>query len=65
MYRVKGLEFQYVFIAGINYGLLSSRPAGQCRTTAEKEQLGREKCLLYVAMTRAQKEAYVSGYGKN
>lgn len=64
MHRVKGLEFQYMFIAGINHGLLPSRPASQCKTIAEKEQLKREKCLLYVAMTRAQKEAYVSGYGK-
>lgn len=64
IHRVKGLEFQYMFIAGINHEVLPSKPAVQCKTMAEKEQLKREKCLLYVAMTRAQTEAYVSGYGK-
>lgn len=64
MHRVKGLEFQYMFIAGINHEVLPFKPASQCKSSAEKERLKREKCLLYVAMTRAQKEAYISGYGK-
>ena len=31
---------------------------------SEQETMTAEKCLLYVAMTRAQKGAYVSGYGQ-
>ena len=30
----------------------------------EQETLTAEKCLLYVALTRAQKGAYISGYGQ-
>lgn len=55
MHRVKGLEFQFMFIAGINKGEFPPK-APALRKTA--------KCLLYVALTRAQKGAYISGYGK-
>ncbi|MBD5084848.1 MAG: AAA family ATPase [Clostridiales bacterium] len=59
MHRIKGLEFQYVFIAGMNRGVFPSKAAIQ-----SEENLKRAKCLLYVALTRAQKGAYVCGYGK-
>lgn len=57
MHRVKGLEFQYMFIAGVNKGVFP--PAN-----ARGNSLKCAKCLLYVALTRAQKGAYVSGYGR-
>ncbi len=57
MHRVKGLEFKYMFIAGINAGTFPANPADQVRT---KQQ----RCLMYVALTRAQLGAYVSGWGK-
>ena len=31
---------------------------------AERESYTAEKCLLYVALTRAQKQAYITCYGK-
>ena len=31
---------------------------------SEQETMTAEKCLLYVALTRAQKGAYISGYGQ-
>lgn len=32
---------------------------------AERESYTAEKCLLYVALTRSQKQAYITCYGKN
>ena len=32
-------------------------------TTSKNESLISEKCLLYVALTRAQKAAYITSYG--
>lgn len=58
MHRVKGLEFQYMFVAGVNQGMFPPKISGQ-----SKEILKQSKCLLYVALTRAQKGAYVCGYG--
>jgi len=31
---------------------------------AERESYTAEKCLLYIALTRAQKQAYITCYGK-
>ena len=59
MHRVKGLEFQYMFIVGVNQGVFPPTAASQSKTI-----LKRAKCLLYVALTRAQKGAYVCGCGK-
>ena len=65
MHRVKGLEFQYVFVAGVNKGIV---PLDQVididDPIAKREAETAEKCLLYVALTRAQKGAYITGYGK-
>lgn len=65
MHRVKGLEFQYVFVAAVNNRVIPL-PSAINRTDAvsEKESLTSEKCLLYVALTRAQKGAYITSYGK-
>lgn len=65
MHRVKGLEFQYVFIAAVNNRVIPL-PSAINRTDAisEAETLTAEKCLLYVALTRAQKGAYITSYGR-
>lgn len=64
MHRVKGLEFKYVFIAAVNYRVVPLAAAiNHMDSTSEKESITSEKCLLYVAMTRAQKEVYITSYG--
>lgn len=51
IHKSKGLEFPIVFVAGVNESLLPHAKSGN-----ENE----EKRLLYVALTRAEKELYVS-----
>ena len=65
MHRVKGLEFQYVFVAAVNNRIIPL-PSAIDHTDAisERETLTAEKCLLYVALTRAQKGAFITSYGK-
>ena len=65
MHRVKGLEFQYVFIVAANKRIIPLASAiDHTDSVSEQETMTAEKCLLYVALTRAQKGAYVSGYGQ-
>ena len=65
MHRVKGLEFQYVFIVAANYRIIPLASAiDHTDAVSEQETMTAEKCLLYVAMTRAQKGAYICGYGQ-
>ncbi len=53
MHAAKGLEFDYVFIAGFQEGLVPYHKQ------ATQEELDEEKRLLYVAMTRAKKGLYL------
>lgn len=66
MHRVKGLEFDYVFLAGINDGIVPLR--GFVESASDKviknQRIVAEKSLLYVAATRAKKAVFVSSYGK-
>ena len=65
MHRVKGLEFQYIFIVAANKRVIPLASAiNHTDFITEQETITAEKCLLYVALTRAQKGAYISGYGK-
>lgn len=65
MHRVKGLEFQYVFVVAANNRIIPLVSAiDHTDAVSEQETMTAEKCLLYVALTRAQKGAYISGYGK-
>lgn len=65
MHRVKGLEFQYVFVvAAINRIIPLASAIDHTDSVSEQETMTAEKCLLYVALTRAQKGAYISRYGK-
>lgn len=64
MHRVKGLEFKYVFIVAVNNRILPLSSAINCSDLISKaESITSEKCLLYVAMTRAQKGVYITSYG--
>ena len=65
MHRVKGLEFKYVFVAAVNSRIVPlSSAINKTDAVSEAESMTAEKCLLYVAMTRAQKGAYITSYGK-
>lgn len=64
MHRVKGLEFSYMFVAAVNKRIVPLASAiDHTDAPAEAESLTAEKCLLYVALTRAQKKAYITSYG--
>lgn len=65
MHRVKGLEFQYVFVVAANKGVLPLALAvDHADAVSRQENMTAEKCLLYVALTRAQKGAFISWYGQ-
>ena len=57
IHLAKGLEFPNVFIAGVNDGLLPHE-----RSMFKSEELEEERRLMYVAMTRAQKNLHLSFY---
>lgn len=64
MHRVKGLEFSYVFIVAVNNRIIPLPSAiNHTDAISEHESMTAEKCLLYVALTRAQKGAYITCYG--
>jgi superfamily I DNA/RNA helicase/mRNA-degrading endonuclease RelE of RelBE toxin-antitoxin system len=64
MHRVKGLEFQYMFIAAANNRVIPLAQAiDETDEVSKQASLVSEKCLLYVALTRAQKAAYITSYG--
>ncbi len=65
MHRVKGLEFKYVFIVAVNNRIIPLHDAiNRTDAVSEAESTVSEKCLLYVAMTRAQKGVYLTSYGR-
>ncbi len=53
----KGLEFKNVFIVGMEENLFPSQPMGQ---SASMESFEEERRLFYVALTRAEENAYLS-----
>ena len=65
MHRVKGLEFDRVIIAGVNDMVMPYKTAlSQADDDLAKEAAETtERCLLYVALTRAKKEVFVSSHG--
>ncbi|GLZ14525.1 DNA helicase [Actinomadura sp. NBRC 104425] len=65
MHRMKGLEFRCVAVIGVGEHQV---PSGAVTRIDEDEvthyhDLQREKCLLFVACTRAREELYVSWHG--
>lgn len=66
MHRVKGLEFDYVFLVGVNDGVapLRSFVESASDNVIKNQRIIAERSLLYVAATRAKKAVFVSSYGK-
>ncbi len=66
MHRVKGLEFDHVFIVDASEGILP--PSAAIRAAKQQETfdelMREEKSLLYVSMTRAKKSTSISYSGK-
>lgn len=66
MHRVKGLEFDAVFLASANRGLvpleLVLNSAADAVTRLQREN--EERALVYVSLTRARKFAFVFGHGQ-
>jgi superfamily I DNA/RNA helicase len=58
MHRLKGLECKKVLLVGVQEGTV---PLVQSLPVADDEL--RERCLLYVACTRARDELVITGYG--
>lgn len=56
----KGLEFDYVFISGLEDGLFPSKKEGE---SANEEQAEEERRLFYVAITRARKKVFLTYAG--
>ncbi len=54
----KGLEFEYVFIAGMEQDLFPFKHIGEEKIDASEEE--EERRLFYVALTRAKKKVYLS-----
>ncbi|MET2985071.1 ATP-dependent helicase [Aureibaculum conchae] len=55
VHMAKGLEFQYVYIVGLEENLFPSAMSMNTRSELEEERR-----LFYVALTRAEKQAYLS-----
>lgn len=55
MHNTKGLEFDSVFVTGLEDDLIPGR-----RNSDDDEEVEEERRILYVAMTRARKELFLS-----
>ena len=61
MHSAKGLEFPYVYIIGTNEGTIPHEKSCDIDDeTKRKEAVEEERRLLYVGITRAQDELYIS-----
>ena len=65
-HRLKGLEFPRVLLSGVQQHLMPLRIPSFYRLDATKQAAWdkSERCLLYVASTRARDELVVTGYGQ-
>src|SRR6185437_986422 len=67
MQTMKGLEFQAVAVVGVEEGTVPAPSALTPATedaAAHVQDLQRERCVLFVACTRARDHLYVSGTGQ-
>ena len=67
MHAMKGLEFQAVAVIGVEHGLVPEpavvTPHAEDAVT-HAQDLQRERCVVFVACTRARDHLYVSGTGQ-
>jgi hypothetical protein len=63
MHRLKGLEFPRVILVGVQDGIVPLTVPESGDPISEAEHELRERCLLYVAMTRARDVLVVTGFG--
>ena len=56
----KGLEFEYVFIAGLEEGLFPHERLNETQDESAEEE---ERRLFYVALTRAKKKIFLTYAG--
>lgn len=65
MHRIKGLEFEHVFLVAAERDVIPFRTSlDSAEDPAARRQLDvSERSLLYVALTRAQRSATISGIG--
>ena len=57
LHSAKGLEFPYVYLAGMEDGMF---PSSMCIFSGDQSELEEERRLCYVGITRAKKELYLS-----
>lgn len=67
MYRVKGLQFNYVVLPSLNADVLPLKVGlDHCADdTSQTRFIEGESCLLHVAATRAKKQVLVTYCGKH
>lgn len=64
MHRVKGLEFEHVFVVSANRRTIPLAQAVENGDPVARDAaLVAERCLLYVALTRAKQTAYLTSSG--
>jgi superfamily I DNA/RNA helicase len=63
MHRLKGLEFAKVMLVGVQDGQMPLHLGEHPDLASREDHELQERCLLYVAMTRARDEVIVTGFG--
>ena len=64
MHRMKGLEFSRVLLAGVQDGSMPLDITMTSDEVSREDHELQERCLLYVASTRARDELAITGFGK-
>jgi DNA helicase-2/ATP-dependent DNA helicase PcrA len=63
IHKSKGLEFKVVYVVGCSQGLLPHFKAIEASTNGKPLAIEEERRLLYVAITRAEGECFISSSG--